>query len=211
MLIERRCYQLRPGATNSFWQAQELRAQGSLHALMERSYGFYSETAQGEDRIVSLYGYEDFQDWQARTQQAYADPALLSYFQAVRPLIVEQESMWMRAGEQYPVNDFAQGLRRYGRSTPKGTPLCEWVLALRPGSVPQAWADLQHDAMPGVLGVFSSFTGTLNRLVIWQEHEAAQAWDSASFTADWPGNGVYSIKQHSLKPSPVPDLSPWQI
>ncbi len=210
MLIERRCYELQPGATDAFWQAQALRPDGSLRSLLERSHGFYSETSQGVERIVSLYAYEDFQDWQTRTQQAYADPALLSYFQTVRPLIVEQESMWMRAGGCGSGEDFAQGLRRYGQSISREAVVCEWVLSLRPGSVPQAWASLQQNSMPGVLGMFSSFVGALNRVVIWQEQQAGQQWEAAQFGADWPGDCVRSVARHYLRPSPVRDLSSWR-
>lgn len=206
MLIERRCYELQPGATADFWKTQSLRPDQGLKPIFDRVVGFFSTAVNGVEQIISLYIYANYADWQTRTQTAYANPLLHPYLQAVRPLIVRQNSTWMCASDHYPAAGFMARLQRYAQQAPENSHLSEWILSLRPGSLPQAqgWVGPEEAT---VMGMFSSFTGELNQLVVWLD--AGKHADLEQNLPGWLKEYVVSIQKHRLVAGPKGDLSPW--
>ncbi len=228
MLIEQRCYTLRLGATQAFWDAQRVRGDG-LAPILQRLIGTWSAESGATDQIVSLYRYDDFADWETRLMGLYGKPELLPYFKAVRPLIVTQKSSFLRPS---PLD----GLTPYwGTDTnwrpagagPQGRDrhFEELTLTFSAGGVPACWKALGDHALninarmqEGLLGVFSSIAGELNQVLIYrafpdaataQRHRRELSGDAAwqAFVAVMaPLTESSTLRQ--LAASPVADLSP---
>lgn len=192
MLIEHRTYTLRLGSERLFWQAQALREPDGLAPILERAIGLFAVRTGPTDQIVGLYRYDDFEDWRSRLLGLPARPQLRAYFEAVRPLIVRQESRFVTPA---PIDELSP-VWRHGSADwrPADGPLLAFdptrarleqtVLTFSAGGVASCWeaarqSRLHEDpvAVQGWLGAFVTLVGPLNEVMILRafEDEAALA------------------------------------
>lgn len=234
MLIEHRTYSLRLGAVGSFWDAQKERGDSGLAPIIERLLATFSAESGDIDQIVSLYRYDDFNDWETRLLGLYKRLELLTYFQAVRPLIVSQESKFLRPSpipELTPYwgngNDWRKGHGPLiNEALAQSNALFEeTTLTFSAGGVPACWGALRQHGLDGqammqksLLGVFSTIAGQLNQVVIYRvftDMESARAHrkeldNLPAWRAFLASVSPLAVK-HQVRlfsPSPVADLSP---
>lgn len=234
MLIEQRCYTLRLGATQAFWDAQRIRGEDGLAPIQQRLIGTWSAESGATDQIVSLYRYDDFADWETRLMGLYGKPELLPYFKAVRPLIVAQKSSFLRPA---PLDGLTPYWRKDANWLPAGgfpvgagpqsrdRHFEELTLTFSAGGVPACWKALGDHGLninarmqEGLRGVFSSIAGELNQVLIYRAFPDAAT--AQRHRRELSGNAAWrafvevmapltvSSTLRQLAASPVADLSP---
>lgn len=178
MIFEHRTYSLAPGTTAAFMKAQTDRGFESIRPIAERLIGYFVDPRDSGDRIVHLYRYNDFEDWQQRLHGLYGVIELEPYFKTVRSMMMRQDNFFMSPaafGALTPIwgngNDWHPG-----ESSPLHNKLSasavvlEKTFFLKPGktglffqerSAPQACQQSQGQS----LGWFISITGRLHRVV----------------------------------------------
>lgn len=232
MLIERRVYTLAPGAEASFWAAQRERGEHGLRPILERLMGTYAARSGATDQIVSLYRYDNFDDWQTRLFGLYRQDVLQTYFRSVRPLIKHQESQflvpaplpeltphWGNGRDWLPAHGpvFAAPLAECAME--------ELTLTFSAGGVPACWEAMRQHAltsdrelMSGLCAGFSTIAGTLNQaLLYWHYPHAAARLDhrrrlreSARWNDFLRALAPFDVlaSSRTLAPSQVADMSP---
>ena len=181
MLLERRIYTLQPGKRHAFMQAQIDRGFELIAPIAQRLVGYFVDERDDGDRIVHLYRFDDFADWQQRLHGLYGVPALSPYFASVRAVMQRQENdfffpapnkaltpHWGNGNDWLP----AQG----ALFTPQDVETLRIVqdtLYLRPGKTPAFFASVAEHSQSttGLLGWFISVTGRLHRAVRYWVHE----------------------------------------
>jgi len=232
MIIEHRAYTLRLGTTETFWDAQRKRGVDGLRPIVERLIGAFAAQSGSTDQIVSLYRYDSFDDWQSRLFGLYGHATLRPYFDAVRGLIVCQESKFLVPA---PLPDLAfhwgngrDWLPEFGPifSAPRARCVVEELtLSLNAGGVAQCWDvfrehELHADpiASSGLFGVFNSIAGRLNQVLLYRRFPDFEAWRAhrkgLNESPCWRGilHSLAPLTIHAnsklLEPSRVEDMSP---
>jgi len=181
MVIEYRAYTLKPGNLARFYQMQVDRGfDGPLAPIMRECLIGYFATASGPaDQLVHIYSLDGLDDWRARYAAIYGVPALQPYFQAVRPLILEQENTFLLPA---PL-DALTPLWGEGRDWRPGAPLLadrarlpellieEQAISLVPGALPKYWEAYERLALQAIsplktniIGSFYTLIGCLHRV-----------------------------------------------
>ncbi|MCE4546065.1 MULTISPECIES: NIPSNAP family protein [unclassified Caballeronia] len=233
MLIEHRAYTLRPGTSELFWEAQRERGEHGLQAILARLIGAFSTRTGVNDQIVSLYRYDDFDDWQSRLLGLYGRKELLPYFAAVRPLIVRQESSFLTPaplsgwtphwgnGQDWLGDRGRRIMSRRGSGVVE-----EFTLTFSAGGVQMCWEAMgRHRVIDdsgiaaGLIGAFSTIAGELNRVLFYWHFPDLHAWsdhcNSRQTSERWTGFlrelGSHTLAAGSrlLDPSRVADMSPF--
>ncbi|NDZ17525.1 NIPSNAP domain containing protein [Variovorax sp. WS11] len=233
MLIERRCYTLKPGGLGAFWRAQEDRGYESVRPILERLIGYFSAVSGPADQVVHLYRYDTFDDWQTRLHGLYAVASLEPYFKTVRALMTFQENAFLSPAPLDALSPIWNSERDW---LPLNGPLFEGEHAslvlveesthlLMPGTLPAYWAAwanagvsaMQADAA-SQLGSFVGVVGQQHEVRHYRVHasfEARQA-DNAALTSDprWK-EFIHAIaplcvrsERKLLQPAPMAPLSP---
>ena len=208
MLIEHRVYTLALGMEQAFWDAQKLRGTG-LEPILERSLGSFATRSGTSDEIVSLYRWDSLEDGQNRLQGIYSNAALQPYFQAVRPLIVEQKNKLLQPAPLAALSPHWG----HGRDwLPDQGPLCagatvieETTWTLRAGGLPALWAALRSSRLgedeaftSSLLGVFSSVVGPLNQVVFYRHFTDAN--DAQSQRQKLNAMGAWQEVRDAVRP-----------
>ncbi|MFY0622520.1 MAG: NIPSNAP family protein [Pelagimonas sp.] len=92
MIIEERIYTLKIGALNKYrkpYRPEGLEVQTSI---LGNLIGYYSTDIGEQNQVVHLWGYENYQDREARRDALFQHPDWLNYIQKAAPLIVRQEN-----------------------------------------------------------------------------------------------------------------------
>lgn len=233
MLIERRCYTLKPGGLAAFWRAQEERGYATVQPILERLIGYFSACSGATDQVVHLYRYDSFDDWKHRLHGLYGVSALEPYFKTVRALMLAQENRFLSPAPLEALSPHwgagRDWLPEHGPLFDGGTgsaPLVEEsTRILLPGTLPAYWAAWRAHGLGAVeahaasrLGGFVSLVGQQHQVVDYRVHdgfEARQAHHAAlagnprwqAFMQAIAPLGVSSERQ-LLQPAPIAALSP---
>lgn len=196
MILERRTYTLKPGQRAAFLQAQRDRGFAPVSPICERLLGYFVEPDPAGDRVVHLYRYDDFGDWQARLHGLYAVPELRPYFGTVRKLMARQDNVFLApvpvpllTPVWGPGRDWLPGQGPVPAAAgldPAGAVLVEESFLLRPGQALGFLDALASAAPPGAgsLGWFAALTGRLHRHVHYELFASRAAAEQARPTAD---------------------------
>ena len=191
MLIERRCYTLKPGGLTAFWQVQEERGYETVRPILERLIGYFQVLDGPAEQVVHLYRYDDFEDWQRRLHGLYKVPALEPYFKTVRALMSAQENCFLVPAALDPLNQHwssdhdwlpAHGPLFQASTDSASTLVEEATHVLKPGTSPAYWAAWRAHALAAVephassrLGSFVSLVGRQHQVVHYHVHAGLEA------------------------------------
>lgn len=235
MLIEHRCYTLKPGATSAFWQAQVDRGPALVEPILARLIGYFSACSGPVDQVVHLYRYDSYEDWTTRLHGLYAVAALEPYFKTVRALMVAQENKFLAPApltELTPLwgaeSDWLPGQGRPAVATSASSldaVVEETTAMLLPGTLPLYWAAYREHGLgttvlgqESLLGCFVSVVGRLHQVIHYRRYRSYV--ERQAFIAErdqdrhWQalqraiGPFVASHEHKLLRPAPIAQLSP---
>jgi hypothetical protein len=228
MILERRGYTLRPGRASEFWKLQrEWNKPHQIPLYLERNVGYFHAIAGAAEQIIHMQRYDDFADWRQRVA-ANQSPARADYYFAARKLLTAQENAFFAPSPVVKLSplwnesrDWAPGEPCFG-SAMKGDAIVvvEETIDLFPGALPAFWSRYGEFAQTkdfdatGLIGVFSSITGVLHRVLDYRWFptlEAAQSYKARlDESATWRElrDATQSLTRRNsaaiLIPSPVP-------
>lgn len=234
MLIERRCYTLKPGGLTAFWKAQDERSDETFRPILERLIGYFSAVGGPTDQVVHLYRYDSFDDWKRRLHALHGVAALEPYFKTVRALMLAQENCFLVPAPLEAMSPHWSGGRDwlsmhgplFDAGTGSASPLVEETTrVLLPGTLPAYWAAWRTHGIAAVephasslLGSFVSLVGRQHQVIdcrVYAGFEAGQAFHAAmAGDARWQAFVqaiaplCASSDQQLLRPAPVGSLSP---
>lgn len=235
MLFERRCYTLKFGCTQAFWDAQRERGFALVQPILDRVVGYFSATTGAHDQIVHLYRYDGYEDWRERLHGLYGVKELQRYFQTVRRLMTAQDNcflapapitelnpLWGQGRDWLP--DIAGGRPRPFELSPE-TIVEETVTQLHPGGLPFYWeayalCDLRPSStnLSHLIGCFYTLVGRFHQVVHYRAYNTAKDMEQHRSelygSEDWGRMVdtvrplVLGVERRLLKPSPLTPLSP---
>lgn len=229
-LLERRQYDLRPGAAETFWQAQRdwNRTELALE-VARRNLGYFRTIGAGSEQIVHLYSWPSLAIWQKSYAALYTQHPE-AYFATVRTLFSAQGNAFFSpapvgAFNPQPTGDAAlpaaaihsQGL------DPGRLCITEACSQLVPGGLGAYWEAARHFATESpalaaaqLLGTYGSSIGALHQVLQYRwfrSADAARDYDAACRgDAGWRRFSdetrelVRTNRLALLEPSPVPWL-----
>lgn len=103
MIIEKRTYQLKPGAMPEFlkiYEAEGLRLQSDT---LGRLLGYFVSEVGELNRIVQLWGFDTFEDRVRRRAALSAMPAWRAYLGKTGGMVVNQENELLTAASFSPL------------------------------------------------------------------------------------------------------------
>ena len=235
MVIEYRAYTMKPGNLARFYALQVERGfDGPLAPIMrECLIGYFATTSGPYEQLVHLYSLDDLEDWRRRYADIYGVPELQPYFEAVRPLMLQQENKFLLPA---PI-DAISPLYGAGRDwRPGDAPLAnmarlpnllieEQTISLAPGGLPKYWAAYEEYALPAISALQSSRIGCFFNL-IGRLHQVSHFWffddmadrqrrhNAVAMDPRWREfldriqPLVASQESKLMTPAPVPDMSP---
>jgi NIPSNAP len=181
MIIERRAYTLKPGASARFWEAQtEWNATGPYaDVLAVHNLSYFESIAGPCDQIIELHRYSSVDQWQALAGWIYRNSPP-DYFNLIRPILIAQENgffvpapieelkpAWAGGPLESP-----HGLDREAHPNAAALFAVETVLDLQPGGPPLYWEAYRKflDAEPELarhhlIGAYTSLIGALHRVI----------------------------------------------
>lgn len=92
MIIEQRIYELRPGALHEFLKTYQEEGLDLQSQALGRLLGYFVSEVGELNRVVQLWGFESFEDRQARRAALSADPAWRAFLGKVVSLVVSQRN-----------------------------------------------------------------------------------------------------------------------
>lgn len=233
MLFERRCYTLRPEATDAFWQAQADRGFDLVRPIQQRLVGYFSTWSGPVDQVIHLYRYDSFDDWQQRLHGLYAVPALEPYFRTVRALMTAQENSFMSRAPVEVLTPLWNASHDWVPDQPApALPAAraeslvdEHTCVLLPGTQPRFWQAWQDAAAEpelidagSLIGTFVSLVGQQHVVRSYRVHTDLAARDAmAARRRNHPAWQALQqqiapciVSEHStlLRPGPMPPLAP---
>lgn len=227
MIFERRRYTARAGKHDEFIRLQHVRGfDGAMTAIMERLVGYFTTVTGAAEQFVHLYRYDDFADWVTRLHGLYGVAELEPYFQAVRPILIRQESDFFLPAPIDELNPLWSG----GRDWLPGAGGHEWDLrdtpdliveettvALAPGGLARYWA-ARPPPRGDMLATWHSMTGRLHVVVSYAVfatmaerdacHAASRESDVSIAFDDAVRDVVVARETALLRPVRVSEMSP---
>ena len=92
MLIEQRVYELKPGSTHEFLKAYEAEGLELQRGALGNLIGYFVCEVGDLNRVTQLWGFESFEDRNARRAALSANPAWRSYLGKVVSMVISQRS-----------------------------------------------------------------------------------------------------------------------
>lgn len=235
MLFEHRCYTLKLGCTQAFWDLQGQRGFPLVQPILDRLVGYFQTSAGPSDQIVHLYRFDSYDDWVQRLHGLYGVPALQPYFKGVRQIMTAQENRFLALAPLPELNPLWGQGRDWLPGQRGGVPrdldlgvdavVEETVTQLVPGALPLYWdAYARGDLRPGtvctwhLLGCFYTLVGRFHQVVHYRcyaDMEARQHhMDALRSAPEWQQFAeairplVLAEERKLLQPSRFVELSP---
>lgn len=233
MLFEQRCYTLKPGALDAFWQAQVDRGFELVEPMQQRLVGYFVNLTGAVDQVTHLYRYDSYGDWQQRLHGLYAVAALEPYFRTARSLMTAQENQFFALAPVPELSALWGGDRDWVPEQP--APLLSGAgpdslvearsTVLLPGAMPgywQAWRALLGEGGAPEAGpclvTLVSLVGRLHRVLSYRhfpDMQAREDWLARRRSSKaWArlvasqAPSVVSSDTCLLRPGPLPELAP---
>jgi len=92
MIIEKRIYQLKPGAMHEFLKIYEEEGLPLQSEALGRLIGYFVSEVGGLNRVIQLWGFDSFEDRQARRTALSAMPAWRAFLGKAASMVVSQEN-----------------------------------------------------------------------------------------------------------------------
>ena len=92
MIIEQSIYELRPGALHEFLKAYQEEGLALQSQALGRLLGYFVSEVGELNRVVQLWGFESFEDRQARRAALSANPAWRAFLGKMVSLVVSQRN-----------------------------------------------------------------------------------------------------------------------
>ena len=97
MIVEQRIYTFHPGQLQAFLALYEREGRPVQLEYLDGLLGYYIAETGLLNRIVALWGYTSMDERERQRAALFADPRWIDYLAKVRPLMVTQESVLLRA------------------------------------------------------------------------------------------------------------------
>ena len=97
MIVEQRIYTFHPGQLQAFLALYEREGRPVQLEYLDGLLGYYIAETGMLNRIVALWGYTSMDERERQRTALFADPRWIGYLAKVRPLMVTQESVLLRA------------------------------------------------------------------------------------------------------------------
>lgn len=95
-LVEQRTYTLATGQTGAYLKLYEAEGLPVQLPILERLAGYYSVEVGELNTVVHLWAFTSLDDREARRARLQADPRWQAYWAKVRPLILSQQSVFLK-------------------------------------------------------------------------------------------------------------------
>lgn len=94
--VEQRTYTLGVGQIGAYLKLYEAEGLPVQLAILERLVGYYSVEVGSLNTVVHLWAFSGHDDRDARRARMQADPAWAAYWAKARPLVVAQQSIFLK-------------------------------------------------------------------------------------------------------------------
>ena len=92
MIVEERIYTLKPGALPEYRAIYLAEGKDVQIDTLGNLIGYYVTEIGPQNQIVHLWGYDSFEEREARRAKLFQDPKWLSYIEKVKHLVEKQEN-----------------------------------------------------------------------------------------------------------------------
>lgn len=92
MIIEKRTYQLKPGAMPEFLKSYEAEGLKLQSETLGRLLGYFVSEVGGLNRVIQLWGYDSFEDRQQRRAALSSNPEWRTFVGKTGAMVVTQEN-----------------------------------------------------------------------------------------------------------------------
>lgn len=233
MILERRAYTMKPGNLERFYELQVERGFDLVKPIMERVIGYFTTASGPLEQVIHLYAFDTLEDWRSRLHGLYPVPELQGYFQAVRPIMLAQDTRLLMPSPVDALNPLFSDTHTW---RPEDAPLAdplrnrdlmveERIIRLAPGGLPAYWAAMNEGGIEAMgpletnrIGSFFTMIGPLHQVHhYWffngyddrrRRHNAVSMnplWTRFQDTVRALVVGQESILMH---PAPVPEMVP---
>lgn len=95
MIVEMRTYKIRPGELQNFIKIYDKEIREIHTKILGNQIGFFYTEIGDINEVVHLYGYESYEDRQARRITLSKQPEFISYLNKVKNIIIEMQNKLM--------------------------------------------------------------------------------------------------------------------
>ena len=95
MIVEMRTYKIRPGELQNFIKIYDEEIRERHTKILGNQIGFFYTEIGDINEVVHLYGYESYEDRQARRITLSKQPEFISYLNKVKNIIIEMQNKLM--------------------------------------------------------------------------------------------------------------------
>tara|TARA_B100001248_G_scaffold255431_2_gene235169 strand:- start:535 stop:849 length:315 start_codon:yes stop_codon:yes gene_type:complete len=95
MIVEMRTYKIRPGELQNFIKIYDEQIREIHTKILGNQIGFFYTEIGDINEVVHLYGYESYEDRQARRITLSKQPEFVSYLNKVKNIIIEMQNKLM--------------------------------------------------------------------------------------------------------------------
>ncbi len=95
MIVEMRTYKIRPGELQNFIKIYDEEIREIHTKILGNQIGFFYTEIGDINEVVHLYGYESYEDRQARRITLSKQPEFISYLNKVKNIIIEMQNKLM--------------------------------------------------------------------------------------------------------------------
>ena len=95
MIVEMRTYKIRPGELQNFIKIYDKEIREIHTKILGNQIGFFYTEIGDINEVVHLYGYESYEDRQARRITLSKQPEFISYLNKVKNIIIDMQNKLM--------------------------------------------------------------------------------------------------------------------
>ncbi len=95
MIIEMRTYKIKPGELQNFIKIYDKEIREIHTKILGNQIGFFYTEIGDINEVVHLYGYESYEDRQARRITLSKQPEFISYLNKVKNIIIDMQNKLM--------------------------------------------------------------------------------------------------------------------
>lgn len=95
MIVEMRTYKIRPGELQNFIKIYDEEIREIHTKILGNQIGFFYTEIGNINEVVHLYGYDSYEDRQARRITLSKQPEFISYLNNVKNIIIEMQNKLM--------------------------------------------------------------------------------------------------------------------
>tara|TARA_B100000242_G_C42874070_1_gene405581 strand:+ start:87 stop:401 length:315 start_codon:yes stop_codon:yes gene_type:complete len=95
MIVEMRTYKIRPGELQNFIKIYDEEIREIHTKILGNQIGFFYTEIGDINEVVHLYGYESYEDRQARRITLSKQPEFISYLNKVKNIIIKMQNKLM--------------------------------------------------------------------------------------------------------------------